>query len=195
MRRIDENGLLRACGKNGNVRVTAEASDGSRVTRKFVVIRQYTQEPPKGPESVSVRPFIQWENRTKLMENDKRITFLPVFEPYDSWYQNAECVLTDKDGNPSYIMAQDNNYVAFPICDGTFYAKFVMENGVESEPVEITVTGYGEASLILGAPPPATISMKNTIPAACPPGRPAVPPAILPAGAVKRFVQRRIRPF
>ncbi len=148
----DENGLLRACGKNGNVRVTAEASDGSRVTRKFVVIRQYTQEPPKGPESVSVRPFIQWENRTKLMENDKRITFLPVFEPYDSWYQNAECVLTDKDGNPSYIMAQDNNYVAFPICDGTFYAKFVMENGVESEPVEITVTGYGEASLILGAP-------------------------------------------
>ena len=61
-------------------------------------------------------------------------------------------MLTDKDGKPSHIMAQDNNYVAFPICDGTFYAKFVMENGVESEPVEITVTGYGEASLILGAP-------------------------------------------
>lgn len=152
---VDGN-VLTAMGKNGIVTVTA--TSGNEVfSRKFLAVRQDKDAFIGAPEKITPVSNSGWE----IKAPKSSLIVVPQFTPDNYWEQKVQVELLDENGEKSYCATIDKNYELSPICDGDVYIKMTAHDGTVSEIKKLTLKGYGEASLTLGASATSTDWREN----------------------------------
>ncbi len=136
-----EGNVLTAMGKNGIVTVTAHG-ENETAQRKFLCVRQNFDAPPASCEAI-----VPSDAPDEITQPNQKLTVFPKFIPENYWYQDAEMVLLDKNGNKCETASADKNFIVAPLFNGDIYVKFVSKCGVESVPKKISVTCMDEPSL------------------------------------------------